>query len=394
MSYIERDITDKLSLYLMHFPVVGITGPRGGGKTTLLRHLLKSGYTYLSFDHYTTVQFFYDDPEKFIQTYGSRVIFDEVQRIPELFPLIKSHVDENREIYGNFILIGSSQFSLLDRISESLAGRIGLLTLLPFQYTEIPGAERLKSQYKGGFPELIMRAYTYADAWFDSYIETYLEKDVRFIHAVENIRDFRRCIALLAANATQLLNMSSIAKEIGVTVATVKKWISILEASYLIFLLPPYYTNRNKRIVKSPKVYFYDSGLLTHLLGLSSEEGLGRSVMSGPLFENYIVSEVQKAVINTSQRDPLFFYKEMQGKEVDLIIKKGERRHLVAIKSSATFRTSMLANMKALLEEGDRGTLVYQGDSMPYAGPVDIAHFSTFLETLQSDDFGKPTTAS
>ena len=377
--YVPREIEPLLTSYLGDFPVVGLTGPRQSGKSTLLRHLLSDTYTYVTFDDYAVYDLFYADPERFMKTYANNVIFDEAQLAPELFRYIKLAVDNDRSQYGKFIVTGSSQFALLEKASESLAGRIGLLSLSPFVYTELPEESRSQSLYMGTYPELTLRNFRHADRWYASYLTTYLEKDVSSLFRIGDMRDFRRFISLLAARTSQLLNMSTFARELGVAVSTIKKWISILEASYIIFLLPTYHANRGKRIVKSPKVYFLDTGLAAYLTASASEEAAQRGPLAGALFENYVISDVYKQLINTLPKERLFFYRESSGLEVDLIVTDGHNKVVVEVKNSYTFRSRMTEGIETLLEEGDRGYLVFKGDERPLAGPIKIVPYTTFL---------------
>ena len=234
MSYLSRALEPKLQEYIEFFSVVGLTGPRQSGKSTLLKNILPH-YQYVTFDDFRITSLFYEDPEKFMEIYSGEVIFDEIQKVPELFEYIKLAVDNDREKTGKFVLSGSSQFHLLKNISESLAGRIGLLSLLPFQYNEVPTALQEKSLYLGGYPELLNKQYAMHQDWFSAYLDTYLHKDVRSLNNVGNLRDFQRFITLLAMHTAQVFDASSFAKDIGVSVSTIKQWASILEASYIIF---------------------------------------------------------------------------------------------------------------------------------------------------------------
>ena len=286
MIYQHRMLEEVLLNYLNIFPVIGLTGPRQSGKSTLLRHILPD-YQYVTFDDYRMINLFQQDPFRFLDLYPKHTIFDEVQKVPELFNYIKMAVDNNRMEKGQYILIGSSQFTLMKNISESLAGRIGLLSLLPFQCSEMPVALRLQSIFLGGYPELVQREFAYSNAWYDAYIETYIHKDVAQLGHVGDLRDFRRLLNLLAANTSQILNMSRFANDLGVDVKTIKRWVSILEASYIIFLLPPFYENFGKRIIKSPKVYFYDTGMVSFLTGIETLKMYEQGPMAGAIFENY-----------------------------------------------------------------------------------------------------------
>ncbi|MCP5505738.1 MAG: ATP-binding protein [Chlamydiales bacterium] len=380
-KYHKRLIEPLITKYLDNFSVVGITGPRQSGKSTVLKHLLKDSYTYVTFDDYMMVELFTQDPKKFMQVYSNKVIFDEVQKVPELFHYIKLAVDNDRSNYGKFILTGSSQFSFIQKITESLAGRIGLLTLLPFQYLELPDSAKQDGLYEGGFPELINRNFSLKNEWYAAYLETYIEKDVRQVYDIGNIRDFRKLIRLLAANIGNILNLSRFANDLGVAVSTVKKWISVLEASYILFLLPAYTTNKRKNIIKSPKVYFYDNGLVSYLCGITTRELFDQGPMAGALFENYIVAEIQKNRVNLPRPEHLYFYKEQRGAEVDLVIDDHPHRTLIEIKNSATFRPKMVEHLEKLRVKNEKGILVYQGEDLPDDGEIQVLNYHHFLSS-------------
>jgi len=379
MAYLTRLLEAKILEYTTIFPVVGLTGPRQSGKSTMLLNLFKDRYTYVSFDDQRIVQFFEDDPEKFMMTYANHVIFDEVQKAPELFNYIKLAVDRDRQQYGKYILTGSSQFSMMKHITESLAGRMGLLTLLPFQYTEMPNQFRAESVFRGAYPEPTLNSYQHANAWYSAYISTYLDKDVRTLHNVGDLRDFRRLLSLLAANTAQILNMSRFANDLGVTVATIKRWISILEASYIVFLLPPYYKNYGKRIVKSPKLYFYDTGLVSYLTGIENINLFEKGPMAGSIFENYVISEIAKREIHRKTDANLYYYRTSNGVEIDLLIDRKQYKELIEIKFGATFKSSMIEPIKIIFEKGDQGYLLYAGEAFPYAGEIKILNYQHYL---------------
>jgi predicted AAA+ superfamily ATPase len=379
MVYIHRILEPALAKYLTIFPAIGITGPRQSGKSTLLKHALIQHYQYVSFDDEEKILEFEDDPKRFMRQYANEVIFDEVQKVPKLFNAIKLAVDEDRDNTGKFILTGSSQFSMLTNITESLAGRIGLLNLLPFQYLEIPDHLREMSIYKGSYPEIVKRGFISSDSWYRSYITTYLEKDVRQISQIGNIRDFSRFIRLLAANAAQILNLSRFATDIGVAVSTIKNWISVLEASYIIFLLPPFYQNYGKRVVKSPKIYFYDTGLVAHLTGVNQQALFENGPMTGALFENYIVSEVRKNIYHANLDAQLYYLRTSHGVEVDLIIDYLAYKEFVEIKFNESFKPAMIKPMKEFMSKKDKGTLVYKGESRSYDSAIRLCHYGDFL---------------
>jgi len=379
MPYYQRVLELKLKEYIAHFSAVGLTGPRQSGKSTLLQHTLPE-YTYVTFDDFRIVSLFHEDPQRFISTYNNKIIFDEVQKIPELFNYIKIAVDKDRKNRGKFILTGSSQFSLIKNSSESLAGRIGLLSLLPFQYSEIPAKLRDVSIYKGGYPELIDNKYAMFSEWFSSYIETYLHKDIAAIGHVGDIRDLRKLLQLLAANTSQQLNMTRYANDIGVDVKTIKRWISILEASYLIFLIPPYYKNYGKRIVKSPKIYFYDTGLVSFLTGVDNKKIFENGPMAGSIFENYIVSEIIKKELHSKSLAEIYYLRTSSGVEVDLIIDRKSKKEFIEIKNSETFIPRMLTPMRDFIEKDDIGYLIYRGEDFRYHAPFKVLNYKSYLK--------------
>jgi len=380
MPYYHRVIETTVREYLKLFPVVGLTGPRQSGKSTMLQKLLGAKYRYISFDDLNAVHRFHTDPERFMEVYSDKVIFDEVQRVPEIFHYVKLIVDNNRNDYGKFIMTGSSQFALMKRVSESLAGRIGLLTLLPFQFSEIPAGRRDQSLYQGGYPELVGRKYTGAHDWYTSYLDTYLTRDVRDITEIGDIRDFRRFIQMLATRVAQLLNMSEIARDLGVSVPTIKKWISVLEASYIVFLLAPFHKNLGKRIIKSPKIYFYDTGLISYLTGIRTKQSFEKGPLYGALFENYVVSETFKRIIHTRTDAEMFFFRESNGNEIDLIIDRKSSREHIEIKSGHTFRPEMARLLLQLANEAKRSWVVYRGKEIALGEGVSAINFKSFLE--------------
>jgi predicted AAA+ superfamily ATPase len=380
MAYINRHLEKSVKKYLKTFPVVGLTGPRQSGKSTLLLSLLKD-YHYVTFDDPQIVRFLEADPEKFMSVYQDKIIFDEAQKAPEIFHYIKMAVDKNRTTYGKFVVTGSSQFALLKNVTESLAGRIGLLTLLPMEYAEISKPLQHEALYLGGYPELVARRYQYARPWYAAYLDTYLHKDVRALSDIGDIRDFHRFIELLAVNASQLLNVSRFANDLGVSVSTLKRWLSVLEASYIIFLLPPYFKNYGKRIVKSPKIYFYDTGLLAYLTGVDDQALYNKGPMTGSLFENFMVSEILKREYHHNTFANLYFVRTSHGVEVDVIIDRKTHKEWIEIKNGETFKPKMLDAMSQFMEKNDKGFLIYKGKPFPYPEPIKILSFNDYLLT-------------
>lgn len=380
MKYRKRILETKVKKYIKIFPVVGITGPRQSGKSTMLKELFKDRYKYVSFDDYRIYDFFYEDPEKFISTYNNKVIFDEVQKVPEIFNYLKLAVDQDRQNYGKFIITGSSQFSFLKKITESLAGRIGLLSLLPFQYSELPKKMKSEAIYKGSYPEIVCRNYKSSNEWYSSYLETYLDKDVRLIYNIGDLRDFRRFISLLASKTSNILNMSKFSNDLGVTVTTIKRWLSILEASYIIFFLSPYYKNFNKRVVKSPKIYFYDTGLVCYLTGIQTKQIYEKGPMAGAIFENYVISEIMKKNIHNKSEHFLYYFRTSTGEEIDLIEENRGVKNWIEIKNTQTFKSLMTKPIEAFIGKKEMGYLLYQGKDFPYKNNVKILNYERYLE--------------
>ncbi len=373
IHYIERQLEEAVLRYLKAFPVVGITGPRQSGKSTLLQHLLKDQYTYVTFDDYQTVDSYRSDPVAFMDAHSDRVIFDEVQKVPEIFSHVKLLVDRDRANYGRFVLTGSCQFAFLKNVSESLAGRMGLLTLLPFQFSELNESQRQQALFKGSYPELVNRDYRYSKEWFGAYLDTYLDKDVRLTYKIGDMRDFRRFVRLLAANIGSIFNASRFANDLGVAVNTIKRWLSILEASYIIFLLPPYFSNQGKRLIKSPKVYFYDTGLVSYLLEMQ--------IKDGALFENFIVSELLKRQHHLLSDARLYFYRTSHGIEIDLLVENQGQLDAIEIKSSMTYKSQMTKIIANFIQPQNHGYLVYRGETLIPIRNIEAINYETFLTT-------------
>jgi predicted AAA+ superfamily ATPase len=378
MKYIKRIIEPIITRYAQLFPVVAITGPRQTGKSTTLINIFKD-YKYVTFDDYKVIDFFTRDPEAFMELYNNKVIFDEAQKVPELFNYVKIAVDNDRSNYGKFILTGSSQFTFMTKISESLAGRIGLLSMLPFQFKELPNILKDDSIFKGGYPELVTRKYEGLNEWYESYINTYIEKDVRTLLNIGDLRDFRRLITLLAANTAQVLNMSKLSLELGVAVQTIKRWVSVLEASYIIFLLPTYYKNFGKRVRKLPKIYFYDTGLVSFLTGIKDEQIFENSSMSGSIFENYIVLEIYKKELANNTHSNLYYFRTSNQEEIDLIVDRKTHKELIEIKSSKSFKSKMISSIEKFLEPNDVGYLLFMGKEFQYKPNIKIWNYKDYL---------------
>ena len=352
MKYRNRVLEKTLQNYLSFFPAVGITGPRQSGKSTMLKKIFCPEYTYVTFDDPLQIEFLGKDPVGFIEKYNNKIIFDEVQKVPEIFNYLKIQIDNDRQNYGKYILTGSSQFSLVQKITESLAGRIGLLSLLPFQISEVPEKIKRSIILNGSYPELVMRDFKGDKEWYAAYINNYIERDVRSLYNIGNLRDFQRLILILASRVSQELNVSGISRDIGVSVKTVQSWISILEASYIIFLIQPYFNNLGKRIVKRPKLYFYDTGLICYLTGISNIDILEKGPLAGAVFENHVICETKKIILHNNFNRELYYYRSNHGIEADLILVDKEKNCIsyIEIKNSKTARYRMIESIKKLVE--------------------------------------------
>ena len=367
--YIRRQIEKSLQEYLKIFPAVSLTGPRQSGKSTTLREMFGGRYTYVTFDDPLTLDHLAQDPKSFIRQYGDRVIFDEAQKAPVLFNYLKMAIDDDRRNYYKFILTGSSQFALVRQITETLAGRIGALSLLPLQMYELPKVWRKDQILKGSYPELVHLKYENTGQWYGAYVNNYIERDVRNIANIGNLSDFQRLIKLLAARVSQELNVSSLANDIGVTARTVQNWISILEASYIVFLVPSYHKNLGKRVVKRPKLYFYDTGLVCYFTGIEEESVLRKGPLDGPVFENYIAAEIKKWILHHGLKDQLLYFRTNLGIEVDLIIEDPARNalRLIEVKSTETPRPEMFTHILKVggLKGRSENFLIYRGKTIP-----------------------------
>ena len=363
---VSRLIEQKLIEMATKFPVIAITGPRQSGKTTLCKKLFSS-YMYVSLENPDHKEFAQQDPKGFIEQYNSNVIIDEVQNVPLLFSYIQGAVDE-RDKPGQYILTGSQNFLLLEKISQSLAGRVYIYHLLPFSYLELKAnyqASLLTNMFKGGYPRIYNKSIEPAD-FFPSYVQTYLERDVRSIINIKDLSLFSSFLKLCVGRIGQLFNASNIANELGVDSKTIRSWLTLLEASFVIFKLQPWHTNFNKRIVKSPKIYFYDTGLACYLLGLKAEEEINVHFAKGAIFENYVISEYLKNTWNKGEVLSPYFWRDSAGHEIDLLIEKGRDLKLIEIKSGKTINQNFfrgldyfenIANEFAL-----KRFLVYGGD--------------------------------
>ena len=324
MEHISRTIEAVCQRDLAAFPIITVTGPRQSGKSTLLRKLLHD-WSYVNLEDPSSLDFATSDPKGFLKASGDQVIFDEIQRVPQLLSYLQVEVDRDRRP-GRFALTGSHNLLLLESISQSLAGRTSVRHLLPFAYEELKRGGLAPSSLEhalffGGYPLV----YEHPDAgptWLDSYVQTYVERDVRMIRNVSDLSSFRRFLRLCAGRCSQLLDLSGLGGDVGLSHNTIRQWIGVLEAGFITFRLEPYFRNYNKRIIKSPKLYFYDTGLLCRLLDIRSAKDLEITPFRGAIFENWCVTETLKWFYNRGERPGLFFWRD-QSMEVDLVIETG-----------------------------------------------------------------------
>ena len=345
--FVERRLESRVQIIKNQFPIVAITGPRQSGKTTLLKELFPD-YRYVTLEDPNVRDFAEGDPVAFLDTYDRYVILDEVQRVPQLFSYLQGRVDASG-LMGQYILSGSQNFHLLQSITQSLAGRVALFKLLPFDFVELAEAKLLPSDFaemawKGSYPAIYTRNIE-PDVFYRNYVETYVEKDVTELLKVKDTRQFKQFIKLCANRAGQLLNVSALANEADLSFNTVKEWLSILESSYILFFLQPYYENRSKRLVKTPKLYFYDTGLLCYLLGIADKEQLLQDRQFGNIFENMMVSEHHKALYHLYRSRDLFFWQDSNGTEVDLLWKGRDGYCATEIKATKTIKKELLQQL-------------------------------------------------
>jgi predicted AAA+ superfamily ATPase len=374
---IDRTIEHVLKELVTKYPVVTITGPRQSGKTTLCRKVFPE-IPYENLEIPDVRQFALDDPRGFLSRYSEGVILDEIQRAPNLLSYIQGIVDEKQRS-GQFILTGSQQFEVLNKISQSLAGRTALLKLLPLSLAEIL-VENTSSFIDrliltGFYPRIYDQKLNPTQALGD-YLATYVERDVRQLAAIKDLGLFEKFVKLCAGRVGQILNINSLANDVGVSHTTARSWLSILEAGYIVYLLPPWFRNISKRLIKSPKLYFYDVGLASYLLGLENELHVSRDPLRGHLFENVAVTEVVKYRFNRGLRSNLSFYRDSGGNEVDMIIEMGPDIFPVEVKAGETITNDTLKSLKKIaglfpnLPWG--GALLYGGNEMQIRSEVRI----------------------
>lgn len=363
---IDRIIQTRILSVSEKFPAIVITGPRQSGKTTLIKNVFPT-YRYFSFEDPDIRLFAESDPRGFLNNAGDNFIIDEVQRIPEIFSYLQAITDNNNKV--SIILSGSQSFLLNEKISQTLAGRVAIFKLLPFSIQELINGGIMTSNvneqmFKGFYPRLFNNNIAPMD-FYPNYVETYIERDVRQLRNIGDLNNFIRFTKLCANRTGQILNISSLSNDAGISVNTAKSWLSVLEASYIIYFLHSFYKNYNKRLIKMPKMYFYDTGLVCSLLNIENSSQLENFYLKGNIFENLVVTEFVKSRLNRGLKPNLFFWRDSKGVEVDLIIEKADAEIPVEIKMTQTLSASNFKGLnyyKKISKNTKPGYLVYGGD--------------------------------
>ena len=386
---IQRNIESELRQLLGEYPVVTVLGPRQAGKTTLVRYVLDD-YEYCNLESPETRQFAVDDPKAFLSRFRGNVILDEIQRVPELLSYIQVIVDTEQR-NGQFVLTGSHQLALREAITQSLAGRTSVLSLLPLSIGELSSAGVTFSSfeeyiYQGFLPRIYDQAQRPTQA-YSNYYQTYVERDVRQLVNLKDLSLFDKFIKLLAGRVGQLMDYAALANAVGVSGNTIKHWLSILEASFVVYKLPPYFENFGKRVVKSPKYYFVDTGLLTFLLGIEKPSQVVRDPLVGQLFENLVFLECLKLRSNRGMLPNLYFYRDSNGNEVDILFQEGGNLVPIEIKSGSTYNPALLEGLKkmaALSPAVHRGYLIYSGERINFTDDITALPYNQVSEIFSS----------
>jgi predicted AAA+ superfamily ATPase len=382
---VSRDIISAIRRISPKYPILALTGPRQSGKTTLLKNLFPD-YRYISLENPDNRNFAESDPNGFLKEFDTHVIFDEVQRVPELFSYIQNIVDDRSGEMGIYVLSGSQNFHLMHSITQSLAGRVAIFKLFPFDLKELNNAGLLGENYlnsiiKGYYPAIYDRDIP-SKVFYSNYIETYINRDISELVAIRDLRIFQNFLALCATRAGQLLNLNALANECGISQPTAKSWLSALEQSFITFQLYPYHKNFNKRIVKTPKLYFYDTGLLCHLLKISKTETLLTHPIKGALFENMMIAEYVKQMHHHNNPEDLWFWRDTHGNEIDLIVDKGDQMDIIEFKASQTIKTQMFDGLSKFEEISQiknlNKSLVYGGDTSQKRSAGDLVSWREF----------------
>ena len=380
---IVRSLKETLLKAVAKFPSITLYGPRQSGKTTLVKDCFPD-YSYANLEHLGTRELASTDPDAFFRRFPPPVILDEVQRVPSILSQVQVLIDERRNAMGRFVLTGSHQTKLSETVAQSLAGRTSIYVLYPPSINELPDVSGLSTDellLRGFMPELHVRDLDPVE-WYRNYVQTYIERDIRQMINIKDLSRFERFLVLLAGRIGQLLNTSELAREVGVTTPTISGWISMLEASFLVFRLQPWFSNLRKRMVKSTKLYFTEPGLATHLLGLETPQHVMRDPLRGNLFENLVVVDAFKQRANAGLAPNLWFMRTDDGFEIDLLHTSGRTIQPIEVKSAVTWRDALARNVRALARDAAESvtapTVVYDGDDLNLSGGISVRNVRTF----------------
>ena len=383
---IRRMIEPQLGRLAAQFPVVTISGPRQSGKTTLVQNYFKN-HEYVNLEEPEIRNYAESDPKGFLADHPAPVIFDEVQRVPQLLSYIQVESDRTRKM-GQYVLTGSHQPQLNAQVSQSLAGRTGLLRLLPLSIAELKAAGKTMDRdeyiYRGFLPKLHALPQSEPDLEYANYFATYVERDVRQLINLKHQHEFELFVRLLAGRTGQLLNLSSLSDDIGVSSAALKKWLNVLEASFIVFRLQPYFENFGKRLVRMPKIYFTEVGLAAWLLRIKSSDMASRDPLLGNLFENMVTAEALKARLNSGNTPDLYFFRDQRGFEIDLLLADNRKLYPFEIKAARSWSNSFAVNLKKFSERDSKiqsGTVIYAG-TMKHSGPPAAVNFIDTAEAV------------
>lgn len=397
---IKRHLEKAIKRYSKEYPVIGIVGPRQSGKTTLSKYLFKD-HAYVSLESPDKRLLAASDPRSFLSGFSDKIIIDEIQRVPDLFSYIQEFVDED-PTPGRFIITGSQQFLLMEGIGQSLAGRIAIFNLMPFGYRELVGKSpseypginihrKNKSNNKYSFASLAISGFyprihdrkIDPVKWYEEYINNYIEKDVRQLSQIADLTQFHLFLKMVAGRTGQILNYASLSNDIGVSQPTVKRWMSILETSGIIVILQPYFKNFGKRLIKSPKIYFIDTGILCSLLSITDESSLMIHPVYGSIFENFVIGEFYKSFLHSGKKPPIYYWRDKTGNEIDCLIEKESELLPFEIKSSGTFNSSFKDGlMKWFRFKGNntyQGIIIYNGDTLSLKSDIKIVSWLDIL---------------